>query len=91
MLCASSRINGIAKEANSAKNDVRDMKFSALDGGEGVEHNGITLVEISKIFMAQDAFFFGLLSIWLSIVNDGVTTPINSGCTRRPRSYIRGC
>ena len=37
---------------------AREVKLDSCGGGGHVEHNGISFVEISKIFIAQDAFFF---------------------------------
>ena len=45
--------------ANSANFDARKMKFSPFDGTEGDEHSGVGLVEISKIFVSQNEFFYG--------------------------------
>ncbi len=35
------------------------MEFDFCDGNEDGKHNGINLLEISKIFAVQDLFFFG--------------------------------
>ena len=43
------------------------MEFDLFDGGDDVEHNGIGLVEISKIFVMQDDFFSQGGTIWNSI------------------------
>ena len=37
------------------------MKFGLLDGGEDSEYNGDGFVEISIIFVIQDAFIFGMV------------------------------
>ncbi len=34
------------------------MEFGSLYGGEDSEHNGADFVELSRIFVAQYAFFF---------------------------------
>ena len=33
--------------------------FGSLDGGEDGEYNGVGFVEISEIFVSQDAILFG--------------------------------
>ena len=47
------------KSGNSANNGVRRLKFGLFDSGDNGEHNGVSLVEISKIFVTQHNFFFG--------------------------------
>ena len=45
------------KPANSTNNDAREMPSGPLDGGDCIEHGGVGFVEISQIFVMQDAFF----------------------------------
>ena len=40
---------------------VREMEFGSLDGGEDGEH-GVGFMEITKIFMSHEAFFFRIMS-----------------------------
>ena len=53
---ASRRINNIAKLANFINNYAREMEFDLYDGGEDVEHIGVCLVEISRIFVMLEFF-----------------------------------
>ena len=43
----------------SAKNGGRWIAFGSFDGREDSEHSSVGLVEICKIFAAQDVFFDG--------------------------------
>ena len=38
-----------------------EMEFGFVDGGDGSEHNGVDLVEISKISVMLDDFSFGTI------------------------------
>ena len=38
-------------------------KFGLHDGGDDGEHNGVGILEVSEIFEAQDAFFFGTIQL----------------------------
>ena len=44
--------------SRSVNKRARDMKFRSFDSREGVEHNSVGFVVISKIFTTQDALFF---------------------------------
>ena len=35
------------------------MKFDSFDGGVGGEHNGVSLADISNVFLTLVDFFFG--------------------------------
>ena len=38
------------------------MEFGSFDGGRDGEQNGVSFVEISKIFAKQNANIFGMIS-----------------------------
>ncbi len=40
-------------------NDHEKMAFGLLDGRDDGEHNGVGLVDISKLFATQDDFILG--------------------------------
>ena len=42
---------------------VLEIKFVSFDGGDDGEHNGVGLVDISKIFAMQDDFFLAKKNI----------------------------
>ena len=44
------------------------MEFGQLDGREDGEHIDVGFVEMSWIFVMQDAFFLKNLDIWWSIL-----------------------
>ena len=48
--------------AISANNVARETKSSFHDGGKDGEHNRVGFVDISIIFVMQDAVFFGMIS-----------------------------
>ncbi len=43
--------------AKPVNNGARVVKFASFDGRNGGEHNGVGLVDTSKIFAMQDNFF----------------------------------
>ena len=51
-------MNNVAIQANSANNGAIEMKVDLFEGGDAIGRNGADLVEISKLFETQDAFFF---------------------------------
>ena len=61
-VCMSWRIANIGKKANSANNGAMEMEFGSLDAGGDCEHNGVSFVEISKIFVMQGGIFIGMIS-----------------------------
>ena len=50
-------MNRIAKQANSDKNDAREMGFGLPDGEDG-ENDGVGFMQISKLY-ARHGFPFG--------------------------------
>ena len=48
------------------------MQFVSFDGGEDDEYGGLGFVEISRIFIMQNIFYFEKKSIW-QIVRLGYT------------------
>ena len=36
-----------------------EVELGSFGGGQDCEHKGVGLVEVSKIFVTQDDFFFG--------------------------------
>ena len=54
------RINSIPKPANLAYNGAGEVSVGSFDGRKDGKHNGIGFVEIYKIHVTQDAFFFGM-------------------------------
>ena len=63
-VCVSWRIYNTANWSNSSNNSDRTMVFGWLNGGEDCEYYGVVFVDISKVFVTQDAFFFGT-DCWL--------------------------
>ena len=44
------------------------MNFGSIDGERNSEYNGVGLVELSRLFGAQDTIFSEMLSLWHRIV-----------------------
>ena len=62
--------------AKYANNDAREMEFSSPDAEEDGEHNGVSFEEITKVFVAHDAFQIGMAENSHCIHNQKLTVAI---------------
>ena len=53
-------MNDISKSDNPANNGTSELKYGSPDGGDDGDYNGVGLVDISRTFATQKAFFFAM-------------------------------
>ena len=77
-VCISCRIDNIAKQTNFSNNVTGLVELGLPDDGDDGEHNGVGLVQISKIFVILDVFAYGATSFHQVNINTSCFT-ISSG------------
>ena len=66
----------------SLNNGARELELDSLDGREDFEHNDFGSVEICKLFVARDVFFFVAISF------DRVCWPMRPAQPYLPKSPL---